>query len=453
MKEIKKILIANRGEIALRILRSCRELGIKTVAVYSTADREQKHVKLADEAVCIGPPQAGRSYLNMAAIISAAEITQADAIHPGYGFLSENADFAESVEKSGFIFIGPRPETIRLMGSKTNAKAAMIAAGVPCVPGSDGILPDDDAECIVIAAKVGYPVLIKAVSGGGGRGMQVVRSEDELINKITIARTEALNAFKDASVFMEKYLELPRHVEFQVLSDGQGNAIHLGERDCSMQRRNQKVVEESPAPGITPAQRAEIGALCVAACVRIGYRGAGTFEFLYEDGKFYFIEMNTRIQVEHPVTEMVTGVDLIREMISIADGRPLALKQSDIEFRGHAIECRINAEHPRNFTPSPGEIKKYHAPGGPGVRLDSHCYTGYRVPPHYDSMIGKLIVWGPSRASAISRMNLALAEMIIEGIQVNIPLQRRIMSDPVYQAGTHHIHYMEHMLEDWASEE
>ncbi len=453
MKEIKKILIANRGEIALRILRSCRELGIKTVAIYSTADREQKHVKLADEAVCIGPPQAGRSYLNMAAIISAAEITQADAIHPGYGFLSENADFAESVEKSGFIFIGPQPETIRLMGSKTNAKAAMIAAGVPCVPGSDGVLPEDDAECLAIAAKVGYPVLIKAVSGGGGRGMQVVRTEGELLNKISIARTEALNAFKDASVFMEKYLELPRHVEFQVLSDGQGNAIHLGERDCSMQRRNQKVVEESPAPGISPAQRAEIGALCVAACIRIGYRGAGTFEFLYEDGQFYFIEMNTRIQVEHPVTEMVTGVDLIREMISIADGHPLALKQEDIEFRGHAIECRINAEHPRNFTPSPGEIKKYHAPGGPGVRLDSHCYAGYRVPPHYDSMIGKLIVWGPSRRSAISRMNQALAEMVIEGIQVNIPLQRRIMSDPVFQEGTHHIHYMEHMLCEWDAEE
>ncbi len=453
MKEIKKILIANRGEIALRILRCCRELGIKTVAVYSTADREQKHVALADEAVCIGPPQATRSYLNMAAIISAAEVTQADAIHPGYGFLSENADFAESVEKSGFIFIGPRAETIRMMGSKTNAKAAMIAAGVPCVPGSDGILPEDDAECLAIAERVGYPVLIKAVSGGGGRGMQVVRSADELLNKISIARTEALNAFKDASVFMEKYLEVPRHIEFQVLSDGQGNAIHLGERDCSMQRRNQKVVEEAPAPGITDEQREEIGALCVAACLRIGYRGAGTFEFLYENGQFYFIEMNTRIQVEHPVTEMITGVDLIKEMIRIADGKPLKKKQANIRVRGHAIECRINAEHARTFVPSPGEIKKYHAPGGPGIRLDSHCYAGYKVPPHYDSMIGKLIAYGSDRKSAIARMRQALNEMFIDGIQTNIPLQRRIMSDPVFKEGTHQIHYLEKMLEQWATEE
>ncbi len=452
MKQIKKILIANRGEIALRILRCCRELGIKTVAIYSTADREQKHVALADEAVCIGPPQAGRSYLNMAAIISAAEVTQADAIHPGYGFLSENADFAESVEKSGFIFIGPRPETIRLMGSKTNAKAEMIAAGVPCVPGSEGILPDDEHACLDIAARIGYPVLIKAASGGGGRGMHVVRAEHELIQKIQLARAEAQAAFRDGSVFMEKYLETPRHIEFQVLSDGQGNAIHLGERDCSMQRRNQKVVEESPAPGITEQQRAEIGALCVAACKRIGYRGAGTFEFLYENGQFYFIEMNTRVQVEHPVTEMVTGIDLIREMIQIADGRPLALRQEDIVLRGHAIECRINAEHPRTFVPSPGEIRKYHAPGGPGIRLDSHCYAGYRVPPHYDSMIGKLIAWGPNRTSAIARMHQALSEMVVEGIHVNIPLQRRIMADEVFAEGAHHIHYLESLLGQWAQE-
>ncbi|NKF21627.1 acetyl-CoA carboxylase biotin carboxylase subunit [Solimonas marina] len=453
MKEIKKVLIANRGEIALRILRCCRELGIKTVAVYSTADREQKHVALADEAVCIGPPQATHSYLNMAAIISAAEVTQADAIHPGYGFMSENADFAESVEKSGFIFIGPKPETIRLMGSKTNAKAAMIEAGVPCVPGSDGVLPDDDDECITIASQVGYPVLIKAASGGGGRGMHVVRAEDELVQKVHLARSEALAAFKDGSVFMEKYLETPRHIEFQVLSDGQGNAIHLGERDCSMQRRNQKVVEESPAPGITEEQRNEIGSLCVEACIRIGYRGAGTFEFLYEDGKFYFIEMNTRIQVEHPVTEMVTGTDLIKEMIRIADGKPLKKKQSNIRMRGHAVECRINAEHARTFIPSPGEITKYHTPGGPGVRLDSHCYRGYHVPPHYDSMIGKLITWGSDRKSAIARMRQALAEMVIEGINCNIPLQRRIMSDAVFKEGTHHIHYLEKMLAQWANEE
>jgi len=452
MKEIKKILIANRGEIALRILRCCREMGIKTVAVYSTADRELKHVALADEAVCIGPAPATKSYLNMPALIAAAEITQADAIHPGYGFLSENADFAESVEKSGFIFIGPRPETIRLMGSKTNAKAEMIAAGVPCVPGSDGVLPEDEAECLAIAEKVGYPVLIKAVSGGGGRGMHVVRSPGELIIKIQMARTEALNAFKDASVFMEKYLEAPRHVEFQVLSDGQGNAIHLGERDCSMQRRNQKVVEESPAPGITQKQRDEIGHLCVEACKRIGYRGAGTFEFLYENGHFYFIEMNTRIQVEHPVTELVSGVDLIREMIKIAAGRTLKKEQKHVRLRGHAIECRINAENSRTFIPSPGEIKKYHAPGGPGVRLDSHVYAGYRVPPNYDSMIGKLITWGPDRKSAIARMRQALAEMVIEGIQTNIPLQSRIMRDGVFREGAHNIHYLEEMLAQWQTE-
>jgi acetyl-CoA carboxylase biotin carboxylase subunit len=452
MAEIKKILIANRGEIALRILRACREMGLKTVAVYSQADRDLKHVLLADEAVCIGPASAQKSYLNMAAIISAAEITQADAIHPGYGFLSENADFAESVERSGFIFIGPRPETIRLMGSKTNAKAEMIAAGVPCVPGSDGALPEDEADCLRIANEVGYPVLIKAASGGGGRGMQVVRVESELLEKIQIARTEALNAFKDATVFLEKYLETPRHVEVQVLADGQGNAIHLGERDCSMQRRNQKVVEECTAPGVTDEQRDEIGALCVAACKRINYRGAGTFEFLYDEGKFYFIEMNTRIQVEHPVTEMVTGVDLIREMIRIASGKALTKKQGNIRMRGHAIECRINAEHPRTFIPSPGLITKYHAPGGPGIRMDTHIYAGYRVPPHYDSMIGKLIAWGNTRKSAIERMQHALSEMIIEGIDTNINLQKRIMSDKTFQRGEHNIHYLSDMLAEWQTE-
>ncbi|HEX4870735.1 MAG TPA: acetyl-CoA carboxylase biotin carboxylase subunit [Nevskiaceae bacterium] len=452
MPDIKKILIANRGEIALRILRACREMGIKTVAVYSQADRDLKHVRLADETVCIGPAAASKSYLNMAAIISAAEVTQADAIHPGYGFLSENADFAESVERSGFIFIGPRSETIRLMGSKTNAKAEMIAAGVPCVPGSDGVLPEDPQACLRIAESVGYPVLIKASAGGGGRGMQVVRRPEELLDKIQIARTEALNAFKDESVFLEKYLETPRHIEVQVLADGQGHAIHLGERDCSMQRRNQKVIEESPAPGITDEQRAEIGALCVAACKRIGYRGAGTFEFLYDQGRFYFIEMNTRIQVEHPVTEMVTGIDLIREMIKIANGRKLTKKQANVKLRGHAIECRINAEHARTFIPSPGEIRKYHAPGGPGIRMDTHIYAGYKVPPHYDSMIGKLIAWGNTRESAINRLKGALAEMIIEGIETNVAMQQRILRDPVFVAGEHNIHYLADMLEVWAGE-
>ncbi|HUP90881.1 MAG TPA: acetyl-CoA carboxylase biotin carboxylase subunit [Solimonas sp.] len=451
MKEIKKILIANRGEIALRILRCCRELGIKTVAAYSTADRELKHVALADEAVCIGPAPAGKSYLNMAALISAAEVTQADAVHPGYGFLSENADFAESVEKSGFIFIGPRPETIRLMGSKTNAKAEMIAAGVPCVPGSEGVLPEDETICRETAERTGYPVLIKAAAGGGGRGMQVVRTPDELIQKIQIARTEAASAFRDPSVFMEKYLETPRHIEFQVLADGKGHAVHLGERDCSMQRRNQKVVEESPAPGITDEQREEIGALCVAACKRINYRGAGTFEFLYDQGRFFFIEMNTRIQVEHPVTEMVTGLDLIREQIRIAAGLPLRKQQKHVKFRGHAIECRINAEHARTFVPSPGEIKMYHPPGGPGIRIDSHIYAGYNVPPNYDSMIGKLIAYGPDRKSAVMRMRQALAEMLVEGIQTNIPLQRRIMHDEVFFAGAHNIHYLEEMMSRWES--
>jgi acetyl-CoA carboxylase biotin carboxylase subunit len=438
-----KILIANRGEIALRILRTCRELGIKTVAVHSTADRELKHVLLADEAVCIGPPPAGQSYLNMAAIISAAEVAQVDAVHPGYGFLSENADFAESVEKSGFTFIGPRPETIRLMGGKTTAKAAMIAAGMPCVPGSVGVLPEDEAECHAIAAKVGYPVLIKAASGGGGRGMHVVRSEAELIQKIQLARVEAEAAFKDGSVFLEKYLETPRHVEVQVLADAHGNVVHLGERDCSMQRRNQKVVEESPAPHITQEQRDEIGMICVEACRRIGYRSAGTMEFLYDQCKFYFIEMNTRIQVEHPVTEQVTAVDLIKEQIRIAAGETLTLRQDRLKPRGHAIECRINAEDPRRFTPSPG------TPGGLGVRIDSHLYAGYTVPPNYDSMVAKLIVHGPTREAAIERMQVALSEMIVDGIRTNIPLQRRIMQDKVFRAGRHHIHYLEEMLAEW----
>lgn len=446
---LDKILIANRGEIALRIQRACRELGIKTVAVYSQADRDLKHVLLADESVCIGPAQANHSYLSMGAIISAAEVTQADAIHPGYGFLSENADFAESVERSGFVFIGPRPETIRMMGGKTTAKAEMAAAGVPCVPGSEGILPEDDAACIKLAEQVGYPVLIKAVSGGGGRGMYVVRSVEELVSSIHMARNEAQSAFGDGSVFLEKYLEAPRHIEFQVLADEQGNAIHLGERDCSMQRRNQKVVEEAPGPGITDEQRARIGALCVAACERIGYRGAGTLEFLYENGNFYFIEMNTRIQVEHPVTEMITGVDLIKKQIEIAAGRPLGLTQDDIKISGHAIECRINAEDPRKFTPSPGTVTTYHAPGGPGVRMDSHIYSGYSVPPHYDSMIGKLICHGETREIAIERSRSALSELVIEGIKTNTPLHQQILRDPTFRSGGHNIHYLQHLIDQW----
>ena len=447
----KKILIANRGEIALRILRACRQMGISTVAVHSSADRDLKHVLLADEAVCIGPAAASKSYLNMAAIISAAEVTGAEAIHPGYGFLSENADFAESVERSGFVFIGPRSETIRLMGGKTTAKAEMIAAGVPCVPGSDGILPDDESVCTQIAEDVGYPVLIKAASGGGGRGMYVVRDKEKLIESIGMARSEAAAAFNDGSVFLEKYLETPRHIEFQVLADNQGNVIHLGERDCSMQRRNQKVVEESPAPGISQEQRERIGELCVAACKRIGYVGAGTLEFLYENGEFYFIEMNTRIQVEHPVTEQVTGVDLVQEQIRIAAGLPLSYSQADIVPRGHSIECRVNAEDPFKFTPSPGEIKKFHSSGGPGIRVDSHVYAGYSVPPNYDSMIGKLISFGPTRDIAIERMKLALAEMVVDGIKTNIPLQIKIMNDRIFFEGTHHIHHLEKLLAKWQS--
>ncbi|TPW12421.1 MAG: acetyl-CoA carboxylase biotin carboxylase subunit, partial [Halothiobacillaceae bacterium] len=425
---LEKIVIANRGEIALRILRACKELGIKTVAVHSTADTDLKHVRLADESVCIGPPAAALSYLNIPAIISAAEVTDAVAIHPGYGFLSENGDFAERVEQSGFIFIGPRAETIRLMGDKISAIHAMKRAGVPCVPGSDGPLGDDSNKTLALARTIGYPIIIKAAGGGGGRGMRVVHSEAALLNAISLTRTEAANAFGNETVYMEKFLENPRHIEFQVLADEHGNAIHLGERDCSMQRRHQKVVEEAPAPGITPELRHRMGKICADACREIGYRGAGTFEFLYESGEFYFIEMNTRLQVEHPITEMITGVDLVKEQLRVAAGEPLAYTQEEIVIRGHAIECRINAEDPVNFTPSPGKIHRFHAPGGPGVRVDSHIYDGYVVPPFYDSMIGKLITHGSSRESALARMRTALDEVIVDGIATNIPLHREIMS-------------------------
>ncbi len=443
---IEKVLIANRGEIALRILRACRELGIKAVAVHSEADRDLKHVLLADETVCIGPAPSRDSYLQIPAIISAAEVTDTVAIHPGYGFLSENADFAERVERSGFIFIGPRPETIRLMGDKVSAIAAMRAAGVPCVPGSDGPLDEDKRRTVEIARTIGYPVIIKASGGGGGRGMRVVHSEATLLNSIALTRAEAAAAFGNEMVYMEKYLENPRHVEFQVLADQHGNAIHLGERDCSMQRRHQKVVEEAPAPGITEAQRRTIGERCAEACRTIGYRGAGTFEFLYENGEFYFIEMNTRVQVEHPVTEMVTGVDIVREQLRIAADEPLSYRQEDIEIRGHAIECRLNAEDPQNFRPSPGRIEEFHAPGGPGIRMESHIYSGYVVPPYYDSMIGKLIAHGDDRRSALARMCNALRETVIDGISTNIPLQRQIMTDAAFQAGGANIHYLEKKL-------
>ncbi|MFN3965383.1 acetyl-CoA carboxylase biotin carboxylase subunit [Silanimonas lenta] len=443
---LKKVVIANRGEIALRILRACHALGIQTVAVHSTVDRNLKHVAMADESVCIGPAPSAESYLNIPAIIAAAEVTDADAIHPGYGFLSENATFAERVEASGFVFIGPTADVIRMMGDKVEAIRAMKEAGVPCVPGSDGPLPDDEAECLRLGREIGYPVIIKAAGGGGGRGMRVVREESALIASIATTRAEAKAAFGNDMVYMEKFLENPRHVEIQVLADGQGNAIHLGERDCSMQRRHQKVVEEAPAPGITEAQRAEIGRVCVEACLRIGYRGAGTFEFLYENGRFYFIEMNTRIQVEHPVTELVTGIDLVREQLLIAGGEKLSIRQEDVVLRGHAIECRINAEDPETFAPCPGLIKHFHAAGGPGVRVDSHIYEGYKVPPNYDSMIGKLIVHGATRAQAIARMRVALAEMIVDGIKTNIPLQQRIMADIGFQQGGTNIHYLEKRL-------
>ena len=440
---LDKVVIANRGEIALRVLRACHALGIKTVAVHSTVDRNLKHVAMADESVCIGPAPTAESYLNIPAIIAAAEVTDAQAIHPGYGFLSENADFAERCESSGFIFIGPTADVIRLMGDKVEAIKAMKAAGVPCVPGSGGPLGDDAEENARIARDIGYPVIVKAAGGGGGRGMRVVHTEAHLHNAITLTKSEAKAAFNNDMVYMEKFLENPRHVEIQVLADGQGNAIHLGERDCSMQRRHQKVVEEAPAPGITPEQRAQIGKVCVDACLRIGYRGAGTFEFLFENGRFYFIEMNTRIQVEHPVTELITGVDLVREQLLIAAGEKLSLRQEDITFSGHAIECRINAEDPDSFLPSPGTVKRFLGAGGPGVRLDTHIYDGYRIPPNYDSMIGKLIVHGRDRATAVARMRLALSEMVIEGVKTNIPLQQRILGDGGFQAGGQNIHYLE----------
>ncbi|KAB2310108.1 acetyl-CoA carboxylase biotin carboxylase subunit [Betaproteobacteria bacterium SCN2] len=442
----EKILIANRGEIALRIQRACRELGIKTVAVHSEADRDAKYVKLADESVCIGPAPSSQSYLNVPAIIAAAEVTDAEAIHPGYGFLSENADFAERVESSGFVFIGPRPESIRLMGDKVAAKDAMKEAKVPCVPGSDGALPDDPDEVLRIARDVGYPVLIKAAGGGGGRGMRVVHTEAALLNSVEMTKAEAQSAFGNPMVYMERYLQKPRHIEFQVLADEHGNAIHLGERDCSMQRRHQKVMEEAPAPGLDAKLRDRIGERCADACRKIGYRGAGTFEFLYEDGEFFFIEMNTRVQVEHPVTELITGVDIVQEQLWIASGEKLRYKQKDIEFKGHAIECRINAEHPYTFVPSPGRLTTWHPPGGPGIRVDSHVFAGYMVPPHYDSMIGKLLAYGKTRDQAIARMRGALMEMAVDGILTNIPLHQDLMNDRAFQEGGASIHYLEQKL-------
>ncbi|AIY40018.1 Biotin carboxylase of acetyl-CoA carboxylase [Collimonas arenae] len=442
----EKILIANRGEIALRIQRACREMGIKTVMVHSEADRDAKYVKLADESVCIGPAPSSLSYLNMPAIISAAEVTDAEAIHPGYGFLSENADFAERVEQSGFVFIGPRPANIRLMGDKVSAKQAMIRAGVPCVPGSEGALPDDPKEIVKIARKIGYPVIIKAAGGGGGRGMRVVHTEAALANAVTMTKTEAGAAFGNPEVYMEKYLENPRHVEIQILADQFKNAVWLGERDCSMQRRHQKVIEEAPAPGIPRKIIEKIGDRCAEACRKMDYRGAGTFEFLYENGEFYFIEMNTRVQVEHPITEMITGIDIVQEQIRIAAGEKLRFRQRDIQLSGHAIECRINAEDPFKFTPSPGKILSWHAPGGPGIRVDSHAYAGYFVPPHYDSMVGKVISYGSTREQAIKRMQIALSEMVVEGIQTNIQLHRELMIDARFIEGGTNIHYLEHKL-------
>jgi acetyl-CoA carboxylase biotin carboxylase subunit len=443
---LDKVVIANRGEIALRILRACKELGIATVAVHSEADRDLKHVLLADESVCIGPASSTDSYLNIPAIISAAEVTDAVAIHPGYGFLSENDDFAEQVERSGFIFIGPRPETIRTMGDKVAAIRAMKKTGVPCVPGSDGPLGDDDDANIEMARSIGYPIIIKAAGGGGGRGMRVVHAEAALVGAISLTKAEAQSAFGNSTVYMEKFLERPRHIEFQVLGDGEGNAIHLGERDCSMQRRHQKVVEEAPAPGITGEQRQAMGQRCADACKQLRYRGAGTFEFLYEDGEFYFIEMNTRVQVEHPVTEMITCIDIVKEQLRIAAGEGLSYKQEDITIHGHAIECRINAEDPETFMPSPGKIETFHSPGGPGIRMETHIYNGYTVPPYYDSMIGKLIAFGDSRESALARMRVALDEMVIDGIKCNISLQRDIVTDPAFMEGGTDIHYLEKKL-------
>jgi len=443
---LEKVVIANRGEIALRILRACREMDIKTVAVHSTADNNLKHVLLADETVCIGPPASIESYLNMPAIISAAEVTDAVAVHPGYGFLAENADFAERVESSGFVFIGPKADAIRIMGDKISAIQSMKAADVPCVPGSDGPLGDDSDENLRIAREVGYPVIIKASGGGGGRGMRVVHSEPSLTSAITVTQAEARAAFNNDVVYLAKYLEHPRHVEIQVLADNHGNAVHLGERDCSMQRRHQKVVEEAPAPGITPEQRERIGARCVQACQEIGYRSAGTFEFLYQDGEFFFIEMNTRLQVEHPVTEMVTGIDIVKEQLRIASGEKLSVTQDDIQMRGHAIECRINAEDPKTFMPSPGMVTLWHAPGGPGIRVESHIYSGYKVPPFYDSMIGKIIAHGNDRPTAIARMKTALTEIVIEGIKTNVPLHQEIFQHAAFQAGGTDIHYLEKRL-------
>ena len=439
----KKVLIANRGEIALRIHRTCKEMGIQTVAAYSTADQNLMHVRLADEAVCIGPSNSTNSYLSIPAVISAAEIVHADAIHPGYGFLAENPNFAEQVEKSGFTFIGPSYDTIRLMGNKVSAIKAMKEAGLPCIPGSDGALSKDNNVNTVIARRIGYPILIKAAGGGGGQGMRVVHQEGDLLNCIALTRTEAATAFGADEVYIEKYLESPRHIEIQVLGDGKGHAIHLGERDCSMQRRHQKVIEEAPAPGITPEQRAAIGERCVQACIAMNYRGAGTFEFLYEKGEFYFIEMNTRVQVEHPVTEMITGIDIVKEQVCVASGHPLRYKQKDIEIKGHAIECRINAEDSKNFMPSPGIVTAYHAPGGLGVRMDSHLYTNYRIPHYYDSLIGKLIAYNENRPEAIARMKNALIELVIEGIKTNVSLHQMMMEDKAFFKGAQNIHYLE----------
>jgi len=443
---MQKVLIANRGEIALRIIRACKELGLKTVAVHSTADRELMHLAMADETVCIGPAVATESYLNIPRIISAAEVTGADGIHPGYGFLAENADFAEQIENSGFTFIGPSAEVIRLMGDKVSAIAAMKKTGVPTVPGSDGPLPENEDECLKIGRRVGYPVIIKAAGGGGGRGMRVVHKEEELIKSIRLTRTEAGAAFGNPMVYLEKFLTNPRHVEVQVLSDGQGHAIHLGDRDCSLQRRHQKIIEETPAPGIDEKARAEVQARCVQACIDLGYRGAGTFEFLYENGEFFFIEMNTRIQVEHPISEMVTGIDIVKEQIRICAGEPLSIKQEDVVIRGHSIECRINAEDPNSFMPSPGTVTFFHAPGGNGVRVDSHLYSGYKVPPNYDSLIGKLITYGASRDEAMMRMRNALDELVVDGIKTNTPLHRELVRDPEFCKGGVNIHYLEHKL-------
>ncbi len=448
MPMLEKVLIANRGEIALRILRACKELDIPTVAVHSSADTELMHVRLADEAICIGPAGSSQSYLNVPAIISAAEVSNADGIHPGYGFLAENADFAEQVEKSGFTFIGPRAETIRLMGDKVSAIAAMKAAGVPTVPGSDGPLPDDPDEILAIARKVGFPVIIKAAAGGGGRGMRVVHNEAALLNSVQVTKSEAGAAFGSEVVYLEKFLQKPRHVEIQVIADGQGHAIHLGDRDCSLQRRHQKVIEEAPAPDIDPHLREQVADACVKACIDIDYIGAGTFEFLYEDGGFYFIEMNTRIQVEHPVTEMITGIDIVHEQLRVASGLPLSVTQEEVRFRGHAIECRINAEDPHTFMPSPGTISTYHPPGGPGIRVDSHIYDGYTVPPFYDSLIAKVISYGETRDSAMARMRQALDELIVQGIRTNTALHRDLVRDRAFQAGGVSIHYLESKLED-----